>query len=172
MIIFTHDLNILGCIHNPVIFNLSSYNSNFDSIASLTTSINNIQMQFEGVPPNQYIYYQAFDIAYMNMVLSNNNLFIDLMKVMINAYEGNNVIILVQRDEYRDAIMESLIKLIQVRYGYDCWIVESIEDIECIKETKFTPMGLLTLDEDRKRYIQLYASGQAYMIGDAVENSF
>ena len=52
--------------------------------------------------------------------------------------------------------MESLIKLIQQRYGYNSWIVDSIEDIDSCKESTYTPEGLLTIEEDIKKYKSIF----------------
>ena len=89
--------------------------------------------------------------------MNNPTLFGKLMAILSNSYEGHIVVLLVQRDPYRDSIMESLIKLIQQRYGYNCWIVEDPEDISCIKEDEYSTIGLLTLNEDLKRYDNSYS---------------
>ena len=156
MVIFTSNINILQHINNAVVYNLSSYYSGFENITGLITKIqifNTTQL-----PPNEFIYSPQFDSIYANNVLQNNELFYDFIKIMINALEYN-VVILVAHDPYRDAITESIIKLIQVRYGYNCWEVEDYDDLELLKESYFTPTGLLTLDQDSARYDMLYASG-------------
>jgi hypothetical protein len=55
--------------------------------------------------------------------------------------------------------MESLIKLIQQRYGYNCWIVEDVDDIEVMTEQMLLPNGLLTLDGDIKQFNQMQTKG-------------
>lgn len=158
MIVFTSNISLIPYISNRyMIYNLSSYYSGYPSISSLITSIqifNNTQL-----PPNEFLYSPQFDMAYYNAIFNNDSLFVDLMKIMINAYNGVDIIVLTAHDDYRDAVTESIIKLIQVRYGYNCWEVEDYDDLELLKESYFTPTGLLTLDQDSARYDMLYASG-------------
>ena len=129
MVIFTSNINILPHINNAVVYNLSSYYSGFDDITGLITKIhifNTTQL-----PTNEFINSPQFDSIYANNILQSNELFYDFIKIMINTLEFN-VIILVSHDPYRDAITESIIKLIQVRYGYNCWEAEDVEDLECL----------------------------------------
>ena len=83
---------------------------------------------------------------------------------MILFYEGYIVCILVQRDPYRDAIMESIIKLIQQRYGYNCWIIEDEDDLDVIREQQMFPEGIIALDNDIDRANQLQCNGMAQRI--------
>lgn len=107
----------------------------------------------------EFVQTVEFDIQYANALLSNPILFSKLLSIVSASYEGNTVVVLVERDWYRDAVMESLIKFIQQRYGYNCWIVEDLDDIECIKETTYTTPGLLMLHDDLLKYDQSYNDG-------------
>lgn len=163
MVIFTSNINVLKYIANPVIYNLSSYYSEFENITGLITKIqifNNTQM-----PINEFIYSPQFDSIYANSVMQNNELFIDFIKIIINATEFP-VVVLISHDPYRDAITESIIKLIQIRYGYNCWEVDDIDDLDCVRESSFTPYGLLNLDQDKKRYDELFMNGYAPVINN------
>ena len=88
-------------------------------------------------------------------VINDPNLFCKLLMILSATYEGSIAIVMVQRDPYRDAIMESIIKFTQQRYGIISWIVEDPEDLFCIHETPFTPNGLITLIEDLKKFDEL-----------------
>ena len=79
-----------------------------------------------------------------------------------NPYQGTNVIILISHDEFRDAIVESLVKMIQLRYGYNSWILNTIDDLEYIKESDFTPEGLLVLDNDIITYQSMIMNNSNY----------
>ena len=156
MVIFTSNINILPHINNAVVYNLSSYYSGFDDITGLITKIhifNTTQL-----PTNEFINSPQFDSIYANNILQSNELFYDFIKIMINTLEFN-VVILVSHDPYRDAITESIIKLIQVRYGYNCWEAEDVEDLECLRESYFTPYGILALDQDKRSFDELCVSG-------------
>lgn len=158
MIVFIDNINMINYINNPVIFNLSSFYSGYDNITSLMTSVSKTKLS--PVNLTEYVETPQFDNAFMSMIFTNTLLFGDFMKIIMNAYEGYNVIILVERDAYRDMIMESLIKIIQLRYGYNCWIVEDFQDLECLSEPSFTPMGIINLDNDKKLLDKLYSDGQ------------
>ena len=101
-----------------------------------------------------------FDIQYSAMIMNNQILFVKLMMILSNSYEGAISIVLVQHDFYRDAIMESIIKFIQQRYGYNCWVIEDPDDIIYINEPHYTPMGLLNLDADLQRFDSLFVGQQ------------
>lgn len=104
-----------------------------------------------------YVNSVEFDIKYAQAILEfDTKMFEDFMKIINDNHEGKIVILLVYREPYRDSIMESLIKLIQQRYGYNSWIVDSIEDIYSCKESTYTPEGLLTIEEDIKKYKSMF----------------
>lgn len=146
----------------PVILNLSSLYSGYINITHLITNISPINNT--GLPMPEFVNSVEFDIQYASAVLNTPELFGSLINIMLRAYEGYLVCILVQRDPYRDAVMESLIKLIQQRYGYNCWIVEDVDDIEIISEQMLFADGLITLDADIKQFNQMYSKGMVDMI--------
>lgn len=161
MIIFTDNPQyvsiIQGRFNRPVvIYNLSSLYSGFIDATDLLTNLSSIN--YTGMPMPLFVESVEFDIQYMASIMNNPNLFGKLMMILSNSYEGHIVVLLVQRDPYRDSVMESLIKLIQQRYGYNCWIVEDPEDISCIKEDEYNPYGLLTLNEDLRKYDSSYST--------------
>ncbi len=150
MIVFTSNINLIPYINNAMIYNLSSYYSGYNDITKLITKIqiiNNTEML-----ANEFIYSPYFDNIYYNSILNDHELFCCLLQLMMNVYNGNNAIVLISHDNYRDAITESLIKLIQVRYGYNCWEIENVEDLDILKETHFTPQGIQNLDADKQTY--------------------
>ena len=165
MIIFTDKPELISLIDKPYVFNLSSFYSGYDNITNLCTSLNWFSVP-QGMQINEYIYSPDFDMQYSSLVFNRNDLFISLMKLLLHSFEGDNVVVLVNRDLYRDAIMESLIKIIQIRYGYNCWVIEDTDDIPSLKESSFTPNGIMLLDEDRKRYTQMVLNGMAEHIID------
>ena len=156
MIIFTSNLNIAQQINNPILYNLSSYYSGFEDLSSLITKVS--VFNITTMPINEFIYSPDFDRMYAQGVFNNDELFTDFLKIILNATLGN-VVILISHDPYRDAITESIIKLIQVRYGYNCWEAEDVEDLECLRESYFTPYGILALDQDKRRFDELCVSG-------------
>ena len=163
MIIFTHDTGYIWKImfkfpkKTVRILNLSSLYSGYQSVTNLITKvapINNTNM-----PHNLFVHSVEFDIQYANALMNNPEMFDDLMQIMIPCYEGEVVVVLVQHDVFRDAVMESLIKFIQQRYGYNCWIMNDQDDLECIDETSFSTYGLMALDDDIRKHDELCARG-------------
>ena len=163
MIVFMDEPNFIPWLHSQfpnrdvVVFNLSSLYSGYPDVSDLITKI--APINFTGLPMPEFVNSPQFDFQYMNSIINTPNLFSQLMKIVGCTYEGQTVVILVQRDPYRDAVMESIIKIIQQRYGYNCWIVEDVEDIGCLYEPTFTPMGLLTLDHDLKVFDDYVSKG-------------
>ena len=147
---------------DPVILNLSSLYSGYVNITHLIAKISPINNT--NLPMPEFVNSVEFDMQYASAVLNNPELFGSLINIMLRAYEGYLVCILVQRDPYRDAVMESLIKLIQQRYSYNCWIIEEPDDIEILTEQMLFPNGLLTLDNDIKQYNQMYSKGMVESI--------
>lgn len=165
MIIFTDKVELIQPIYQKFnkramrVMNLSSLYSGYHSLTDLITlvaPINNTQM-----PHGEFVYSVEFDIQYANALINDHRMFHHLMEIMIPAREGEVIIILVQRDQFRDAVMESLIKFIQQRYGYNSWIVDDFDDISYLKETTFSTYGLITLDADINAHDRLYSSGGA-----------
>lgn len=148
MIVFGHKDFKPG--YREKLFNLSSISELGEKIFSL-------------LPPfkvDDYNNEKDFDIMYATYILENNAPFIDMMKVIYSQYEsGEDVInyILIEDDEFRNSITESLIKFIQQRYGYNCSIIHDHDDIYYIEESTFDINGLFNLDQDKERYVLLIA---------------
>lgn len=167
MIMFLDDVNLVNYIeddpNNIVIFNLSSYYSSYNDISTLLTNIS--PLNNTGLPINEFVYSPSFDEQYMQTLFSNEDMFTIFMKLIAFAYEGYTVVVLVSRDEYRDAVMESIIKIIQERYGFLCWIVYDAEDLRSIEDTSPSTGGLITLDNDLARYTDLcFNKGYVYAL--------
>lgn len=165
IITFISDPKLVGDIYDKlcmgcVILNLSSLYSGYRNITPLITKlapINNTGMNM----PN-FVDSVNFDMQYAEAILNTPELFCCFMEILRPAYEGEVTCVLVQRDPYRDAVMESIIKLIQQRYGINCWIIESKEDIDLVRLQFGTANGLLTLDQDIHRYQEYAQQGLCY----------
>ena len=131
------------------------------------------------VPPNnlgansEY----EFDVRYMHYILDNDMIFISLMQIIYNLYINNNVYLIVSEDEWSEVLIESLLKLIQQRYGINATRIRSFDkqyqinaygffdetkmfdDLIYAKESTFDPnYGLTNLDIDMDRYEYLGAA--------------
>ena len=167
MIIFLEHISLIGLIISktrmePVVYNLTSYYSGLIDLTPLVISSELVNNPY--ISPDMYVDSINFDIEYANKIINNDKYFSLFLSPIVASYQGKVSIIMVKHDPYRDAFMESIIKLIQQRYGYNCWIVETIDDIECLREPSFSPQGILTLGEDLKRYDGLYTMGYCDLI--------
>ena len=155
MIIFTSRPDLIQYLpqnKRAVVYNMSSLYSGYKDATALITT-----QAFQNTPYmqnfDQYVQTVDFDIQYAGRILSDPLAFTELLDIMQCDYSGMNAIILVQHDFYRDSVMESLLKLIQQRYGYNAWVIDDPEDIESIYEPHYTPMGIMQLNSDLEKYI-------------------
>jgi hypothetical protein len=164
MVVFTDKRELIPIIVDRFknkelcIMNLSSYYSGYLDVTPLITGISPINNT--GMPTNIFVDSVDFDMQYA-MALTNNMVMYEcMMQIVFRSYEGQLVIILVSRDPYRDAVMESLIKYIQQTYGHNCWIVEDIDDVICLEEQSFGPFGIAYMEDHIRQYNDLYSKGQ------------
>lgn len=115
------------------------------------------------VPSNQFISEDIltgdcatteFDQAYHNFILSNDIAFNQFMSIIVPVYmdPSTMVHIAIMYNDYTIAFVESLIKLIQQRYGYNSYFINDIEDFLCISESEFSIPGIFALDQDLTRW--------------------
>jgi len=98
-----------------------------------------------------------FDMTYANYLINNNDLFVELMSLIMPLYNGEDVFCIVDQDPYLEQLAESLAKFIQQRYGYNYAIINKASDISylSIDNFTFTVQGIYTLDIDKDRYAKL-----------------
>lgn len=141
---------------NLLILNLSSLIEGFPRVhlvPSVTTQYNNDK---------------EFDIAYANYIFSNDNVFMEFMKIVYPLYCGQDVFLLVSRSENtHDIITESLCKLIQQRYGYNYQLLNNKDDIDYYDDSGFSMVGIQALDIDKERmtYIAVNQNPELLEIG-------
>lgn len=119
--------------------------------------------------PTMYNNDKEFDISYANYIFSNDYVFMEFMKIIYPLYLGNNVFLLVSRNENtHDIITESLCKLIQQRYGYNYQILNNKDDINYYDDSDFSITGIQTLDQDRERMVQLAVRTNPQILEDGL----
>ena len=123
------------------------------NITSLTEKYKRIPL----IPPNSLVANSEyeFDIKYMNWILGNDNNFCSLMTI-INDLVSRDVFLLISNDNWSKILIESLLKLIQQRYGINAVYIDTEDDLLYAEESGFSDYGVLNLDEDRIRYMNLY----------------
>ena len=168
MIIFTPIRQIpmevleLKGIRQVAVYNLSSYYSDIPTLNLLipsTLSVPEDILRGDCDTPE-------FDISYHNYILNDNNTFMQFMSIIQPVYTDPDILIqiLINKSEFRDVITESLIKLIQQRYGYNVYLVNDIEDFIYADESSFSIPGLFNMDIDLQRWQLMIApeSGELY----------
>ena len=114
-----------------------------------------------------------FDCKYADYLMIFDFPFCEMMKVIMDIYNGNNVFILIDDNEsfyneWNTTLAESFMKFIQQRYGIVGCKVETNEDVGTANQVEFTDYGLMNLDDDKERFsyiiesIRLQNGGQVY----------
>ena len=156
MIIFTPIQNIpveylaYKGIRQVIKYNLSSYYNDAPTLEGL--------IPLPGCVSQDVVFGDAtdpaFDIEYHNYIINNPTSFLQFMSIIIPAYTSPDTMIqvMIRSSNYRDVITESLLKLIQQRYGYNACIVNELDDFMYTTESDFSIPGLFTLDQDLARW--------------------
>lgn len=110
------------------------------------------------IPPNnlgsQSEY--EFDVKYMNWIFQNDSIFVEFMKIIDNLYKGVDVFLVMSDNDWSETLVESLLKLIQQRYGVNATHIETMEDLFYAEESNFAEgYGIANLDMDMDRYTYL-----------------
>lgn len=113
------------------------------------------------IPPNNLGATNAyeFDCNYMHYILDIDNNFIEFMKIMIPLYQNTSDVYLIIDDQeiWALEVIESLMKLIQQRYGINGVLIESKEDYLEANDDCFDPFfGINNMDGDSQRYQEIY----------------
>ena len=131
-----------------VMYNLSSMREGFISLQAL-------------IPPNTIgrLTDREFDIAYANYIMSNDTLFCIFFQIVYNLYIGKDVFIIISTADWSENLLESLLKLIQQRYGYNAVLVNTEADYLYAANSMnfgFAPeYGIYNLDQDKERFTTL-----------------
>jgi len=101
-----------------------------------------------------------FDLCYAQYIMANDAIFVEFFKIIQNLYKGQNVFLVFDpTSDWSENLAESLLKLIQQRYGYNAYHILTSEDfIYASNENNsgFNPYyGIYNLDCDKERYSQL-----------------
>lgn len=137
-------------IRQVVKYNLSSYYNDAQTLNSLIPSPKFI--------PQDVLFGDAtnpiFDIEYHKYIYDNPNAFMEFMNIIIPAYTSPDTLvhITIQSSNFRDVITESLLKLIQQRYGYNAYLIYEVNDFLYAEESDFSIPGLFVLDQDLVRW--------------------
>ena len=110
------------------------------------------------IPPNEigHSYDRDFDIAYMNYIFMNNNVFVEFFRIIQDLYSGRNVYLVFGENDWSENLCQSILKIIQQRYGYNGYLINTPEDYLFVASNDTSDFnkdyGLYNLDQDKYRY--------------------
>ena len=101
-----------------------------------------------------------FDIAYMNYIFGYDPAFAEFFQIINNLYMGNDVyLVMTAGQDWSENLLESILKIIQQRYGYNAVRIYTPDDYIQAQNTRmqFDPTyGLMNLDADKQRYAMMF----------------
>ncbi len=133
----------IGIINNMMIYSLASFREGFIKLNTL-------------VPPNEIGRFsdRDFDIVYANYILNNEYTFTEFFQIIYNLY--------INEMDFAENIIESMMKFIQQRYGYNGIKIDSDDDFIYAQNNyigSFAPgFGIYNLDIDKERFSYLIES--------------
>lgn len=162
MIVCTHDIGLVPFIQYKtskpiVVMNLSAGYSNIPQATELIAHMR--ELNTNGMPLNEFVNTVAFDMEYAELIINNPLTFHTLLRIIAGDYCGYTVVLMIMHDPYRDCILESLIKLIQVRYGIRVWIVNELDDVESLQDASYYAMNMQQIDEDLSVHDAMFIKG-------------
>lgn len=146
----TSAYNILSIKNKYVhVINLSSANLNFKPSSLFYVPKSNNET-------NQY------DIEYANFIFQNTQQRIEFLNLVYQLQIGNHVLIMIGNYPGMYEMAESLLKLIQTRYGYNGYIVDryDLENIDLF-ESRFSVPGLLLFDKEKVELDELFLNNES-----------
>ena len=130
-----------------IIYNFSSLNERYQKLYLIPPNYLGANNEYD------------FDIKYMNWIFSNDNVFVEFMKIIMNLYTANDVFLVIsQDDEWSRILIESLLKLIQQRYGINAIEINDINDLYIANNVEFEDYGIINLDMDKQRLSEILAT--------------
>lgn len=128
------------------VYNLTSMKEGFIRLSAL-------------IPPNNIGRFTGrdFDIVYANYIMENDIVFKQFFDIIYSLYIGIDVFLVMDESDWSENLIESILKLIQQRYGYNAYKINCMEDfIQAANSTfmsDFNPyFGIQNLDMDKERY--------------------
>lgn len=138
--------NFHNIIDTGAVYNFTSFREGYQRVPLL-------------IPPNEIgrSSGREFDIAYANYLMTNDFVFKSFFDIIYLLYTGVDIYLIIDESDWSENLIESLLKLIQQRYGYNAVKINCFEDYLQANSSKyiseFNPYyGLANLDMDKERY--------------------
>lgn len=133
-------------IENLRVFNLTGYTMDYQVLNLL-------------VPGSQFVRLDSkeFDMMYYEYIFNNDEAFLQFFVIIQQLYTGKSVYIISNEEDWCENLVESLLKVIQQRYGYNAVYITCEDDFLQASNMlfDFEPFGLVNLDVDKYRYSYL-----------------
>lgn len=142
---------------------LENDNIHFYNFTSLSEMFNRNNLNL--IPPPHTLVANTeyeFDVQYMHWILDNDINFVNFMKIIMDLYNGIDAFLVIANgnyDNWSDVLVESLLKLIQQRYGIVAARINEYNDIYYAEDSNFVEgYGVMNLDMDKERYTYIVES--------------
>ena len=147
MLMYGNAMNSILC--KDYVFNITSLREGIPRLYALS-------------PPNmigQFDSYE-FDQAYANYIMMNDQAFFELLLIVRLLNMGKDVYLVISEEDWSISLIQSLLKFIQQRYGFNGYAINSEEDLIYANNqpaARIDPTyGVANLDQDLDRYTYLY----------------
>lgn len=115
----------------------------------------------------------GFDASFISSILNDEVMFMEFMQIAISLYTAKDVFIMVYNEpEIFIPAAETLMKLIQQRYGYDYEELHSVEDFDPYHSGSFNTVGAVTFDMDMARLERIIArANPGYFTNETIDET-
>lgn len=143
--------NIIDVLNpDTIIYNITSYKEGLNRL-NLLPPLDRRLFKDDG---------REFDILYAQWIFNNDAQFYDFFRIIYDLYLGKDVFLVMDYSDWSENIIESLLKLIQQRYGYNGMLIDSFDAYIYAQNnilSGFDSVLLPNLDMDKDRFSILLA---------------
>lgn len=113
---------------------------------------------------------ENFDMSYFDYIFNNEEVFVTFMTIIMKLYNGDNVYLIVNHNNFYDHLSESLADIIKQRYGIISFFINEMSDYNDLLnrniEVDFSVPGLYNLDNDKMRLMMIMEQMGAVPVED------
>lgn len=137
---------------------------NILSIKNKYIHVLNLSSANLNIPPSSLFYVPKsnnetnnYDIEYANFIFQNTQQRVEFLYAIYQLQIGNPVLIMIGTYPGMYEMVESLLKLIQSRYGYNGYIItnDDLLDLDMF-ESRFSVPGLLLFDKEKVELDEIF----------------
>lgn len=138
-------------------YTILSIKNQYVHILNLSSANLNIQPSSLFYVPRSNNETNTYDIEYANFIFQNTQQRIEFLYMIYQLQIGNPVLIMIGNYPGMYEMGESLLKLIQTRYGYNGYIITNydLENLDMF-ESRFSVPGLLLFDKEKVELDEIF----------------